>query len=204
MIHYISNVIHALSRPTWRVAATSLILLTCEATFATPAKSSAIPRYSYNAKEGNFTLLAGLSMSNYPAVRGTIIGQWSKLTYFSTDEFGFLLASDLPLTSGTIEVADVIYKVKLLPSKFGIFGAASISRRMSVTLEGGAGSVLVFGSGLDTALVPLLETGLSLTYDSGMMLFSTEVDISQCKGTVNDTAVDLSRKSIVLGAGIKL
>ena len=204
MVQNYSKVIGDNTRRACRLGAASFCFLTCETLLAEPAKSTAIPRYSFNAKQGDFTIQGGLSMSNYTAVQGTIIGYRSKLSYYSDNQFGFFIGNDLPFTAGTIDIADVSYNVKLIPSKFGIFGAIPMSRRMSISVEGGAGSILVFGSGVPTASVPLLEAGVAVSYDSGVLRFFTEVNASQCKGTVQDNAVDLGRKTFVIGMGIKL
>ena len=105
MVQNYSKVIGDNTRRACRLGAASFCFLTCETLLAEPAKSTAIPRYSFNAKQGDFTIQGGLSMSNYTAVQGTIIGYRSKLSYYSDNQFGFFIGNDLPFTAGTIDIA---------------------------------------------------------------------------------------------------
>ncbi len=171
---------------------------------AAPAKKTTIPRYSFNAKQGDLTILGGISTSKYTGVVGQIFSYRSKLSYFASDYFGFFIGNDLPLTSGTVNIADVNYRVKLLPSKFGVFGAIPITNQVSLSIEGGIGSTLVLGSGLSTASVPLFETAMTIARDTGVWRFFIEFTASTSKGIVQNTDVDLSRQTLAIGMGLKL
>ncbi len=177
--------------------------------FAKGKKSYSIPKYSYLSKSGNLVFLGGLSASKYQDTLGLTFGARSKFRYYSEDQFGYFLGSDLSLNSVGVEIMtddnEVEHlSVKLFHSKAGIFFAVPLTPRISSEFELALGSNLIFGQVPSLSLATMMEVGASLSYQAQLFQFILDFGYSYSEGYIAGQAKNLSRISSAVGMGVKL